>query len=213
MMYLHPCAVQTWLGWPGSGLPSWESHRSPRTPQQRHLPDWQPLQRQTHRLRLGNASGTGRGGHVQPGIQTRYTLVWWSGTLIIINNDNEYLLSTNLSHRTRRAVQNWLLHVTSSVYTRQPWSSLQCHFICSHRSHIGFHFVQSVFGTLQLVSTMCRVSVEGYGTFSQRVERPLKATVSHYVQSVCGKLQFVFSMCKASVEGYRSFSVCAECLW
>ena len=73
--------------------------------------------------------------------------------------------------------------------------------------------MQSVFGTLQLVSTMCRVSVEGYGTFSQRVERPLKATVSHYVQSVCGKLQFVFSMCKASVEGYRSFSVCAECLW
>ena len=52
--------------------------------------------------------------------------------------------------------------------------------------------------------------MEGHGTFSQRVERPLKATVSHYVQSVCGKLQFVFSMCKASVEGYRSFSVCAE---
>ena len=118
MMYLHLCAVPTWFGWPGSGLPSRKSHRSSRTPQQRHLPDWQPLQRQTHRLRLGNASGTGRSGHVQPGIQTRYALVWWSGTLIIINDDNEYLLSTNLSHRTRRAVhvQNWLLHVTGSVY-------------------------------------------------------------------------------------------------
>ena len=75
---------------------------------------------------------------------------------------------------------------------------------CLWKATVHFHCVQSVCGRLQLISTVCRVSVESYSSFPLCAECQWKATVHfHCVQSVCGRLQLISTVCRVSVEGPR----------